>query len=170
MVPGRAERGTHDYVRHDTTSLFAALDVATGRVIGSCRRRHRQQEFVQLLADIDADVPAEDGVTVHMVMDNYATHKTAALRRWLAAGPRFLVHFTPTSASWLNQDERFVAEITERRIRWGVFKSVKALEEAIMAYLDEHNTDPKPFAWVADADSIIDRIKRVCERTSDSGH
>src|SRR4051812_46509848 len=110
MTPGQAERGTHDYVRRGTTSLFAALDVATGKVIGKCQRRHRHQEFLKFLAEIDAAVPAEDGVTVHLVLDNYATHKTPAVKRWLAKHPRFAVHFTPTSASWLNRVERFFAE------------------------------------------------------------
>ena len=170
MAPGQAERGTHDYVRHGTTSLFAALDVATGKVIGKCHRRHRSQEFVKFLADIDAAVPAEDGVTIHLVMDNYATHKTAAVRRWLARRPRFVVHFTPTSGSWLNQVERFFAEITERRLRRGVFKSVAALERAIEGYLAERNANPKPFRWTATADLILRRVEEVCKRTRNSGH
>jgi transposase len=170
MTPGQAERGTHDYVRHGTTSLFAALDVATGKVIGRCHRRHRHQEFVRFLADIDAAVPHEDGVTIHLVMDNYATHKTPAVRRWLAKRPRFVVHFTPTSGSWLNQVERFFAEITERRLRRGVFKSVAALEQAIEAYLAERNANPKPFKWTATADLILRRVEDVCKRTCNSGH
>lgn len=170
MGPGQAERATHDYVRHGTTSLFAALDVATGKVIGKCQRRHRHQEFLKFLADIDAAVPAEDGVTVHLIMDNSATHKTPAVRRWLARRPRFVVHFTPTSASWLNQVERFFAEITEKRIRRGVFRSVKALEQAIESYLAEHNADPKPFKWTATADLILRRVEDVCKRTCNSGH
>lgn len=170
MAPGQAERGTHDYVRHGTTSLFAALDVATGKVIGRCHRRHRHQEFVRFLADIDAAVPHEDGVTIHLVMDNYATHKTPAVRRWLAKRPRFVVHFTPTSGSWLNQVERFFAEITERRLRRGVFKSVQALEQAIEAYLAERNANPKPFRWTATADLILRRVEEVCKRTRNSGH
>ena len=170
MTPGQAERGTHDYVRNGTTSLFAALDVATGKVIGKCQRRHRHQEFVRFLADIDAAVPAEDGVTVHLVMDNYATHKTPAVKRWLARHPRFVVHFTPTSASWLNQVERFFAEITEKRIRRGVFKTVQALEQAIEAYLAEHNANPKPFKWTATADLILRKVEEVCKRTCNSGH
>ena len=169
MTPGQAERGTHDYVRHGTTSLFAALDVATGRVIGKCQRRHRHQEFVKFLADIDAAVPHEDGVTIHLVMDNYATHKTPAVRRWLARHPRFVVHFTPTSASWLNQVERFFAEITEKRIRRGVFRSVQELERAIEAYLAEHNRNPKPFRWTATADLILRRVEELCKRTCNSG-
>jgi len=170
MTPGQAERGTHDYVRHGTTSLFAALDVATGKVIGRCHRRHRHQEFVRFLADIDAAVPPEDGVTIHLVMDNYATHKTPAVKRWLAKHPRFVVHFTPTSGSWLNQVERFFAEITEKRIRRGVFKTVKALEVAIESYLAEHNANPKPFKWTATADLILRRVEDVCKRTLNSGH
>jgi transposase len=169
MAPGQAERGTHDYVRRGTTSLFAALDVATGRVIGKCHRRHRHQEFVKFLADIDAAVPVEDGVNIHLVMDNYATHKTPAVKRWLGRHPRFVVHFTPTSASWLNQVERFFAEITEKRIRRGVFRSVRELEQAIEAYLVEHNRDPKPFKWTATADLILRRVEELCKRTCNSG-
>ena len=170
MTLGQAERGTHDYVRHGTTSLFAARDVATGKVIGRCHRRHRHQEFVKFLADIDAAVPAEDGVTIHLVLDNYATHKTPAVKRWLTRHPRFVVHFTPTSGSWLNQVERFFAEITEKRIRRGVFKTVKALEQAIESYLAEHNANPKPFKWTATADLILRRVEDVCKRTLNSGH
>jgi len=170
MTPGQVERGTHDYVRNGTTSLFAALDVATGKVIGRCHRRHRHQEFVKFLDQIDAAVPAEDGVTIHLVLDNYATHKTPAVKRWLTKHPRFVVHFTPTSGSWLNQVERFFAEITEKRIRRGVFKTVKALEQAIEAYLAEHNANPKPFKWTATADLILRRVEEVCKRTLNSGH
>ena len=169
MTPGQAERGTHDYVRHGTTSLFAALDVATGRVIGTCHRRHRHQEFVKFLGDIDLAIPPEDGVAIHLILDNYATHKTPAVRRWLARHPRFVVHFTPTSASWLNQVERFFAEITEKRIRRGVFRSVRELEQAIEAYLAEHNRNPKPFRWTATADLILRRVEEVCKRTCNSG-
>jgi transposase len=170
MTPGQAERGTHDYVRHGTTSLFAALDVATGKVIGRCHRRHRHQEFLKFLDHLDAALPKEPGVAVHVVLDNYATHKTPAVRRWFLRHPEYHLHFTPTSASWLNQVERFFAAITQRRLRRGVFKSVAALERAITDYLAEHNADPRPFVWTADADAILDRVKRVCERTSDSGH
>jgi len=170
MTPGQAERGTHDYVRHGTTSLFAALDVATGKVIGKCHRRHRHQEFLKFLDHVDASLTKEPGTSVHLVLDNYATHKTPAVKRWFLRHPEYHLHYIPTSSSWLNQVERFFAAITERRIRRGVFKSVPALEKAITEYLDEHNKNPKPFTWVADADSILDRIKRVCQRTSDSGH
>jgi transposase len=170
MTPTQAERGTHDYVRHGTTSLFAALNVATGQVIGKCHRRHRHQEFVRFLDHLDATLPREPGVSIRLVLDNYATHKTPAVKRWLLRHPEYHLHFIPTSSSWLNQVERFFAEITEKRIRRGVFRSVPALEQAIRDYLDEYNAEPKPFAWVADADSILDRIRKVCERTSDSGH
>lgn len=170
MTPGQAERGTHDYVRHGTTSLFAALNVASGQVIGKCHRRHRHQEFVKFLDYLDATLTKEPGVSIHIVLDNYATHKTPAVKRWFLRHPDYHLHFIPTSSSWLNQVERFFAEITEKRIRRGVFRNVPALEQAIVDYLAEHNANPKPFVWVADADSILDRIKRVCESTSDSGH
>ncbi len=170
MAPGQAERHTHDYVRNGTTSLFAALNVATGEVIGKCRRRHRHQEFLRFLEEIDARVPREPGMEIHPVLDNYATHKTPAVKRWFLRHPEYHIHFTPTSSSWLNLVERFFAEITEKRIRRGVFRSVAALEAAIREYLEHHNASPKPFVWTADADLILNRIKRVCERTSDSGH
>lgn len=170
MAPARTERRTHDYTRHGTTSLFAALNVATGAVIGRCHRRHRSQEFVKFLDHVNATVPKEPGVSVHIVLDNYATHKTAAVKRWFLRHPEYHLHFIPTSSSWLNQVERFFARITEDRIRRGVFTSVPQLERAIADYLAEHNKDPKPFVWTADADSILERLKRVCERTSDSGH
>ncbi|MBA4187420.1 MAG: IS630 family transposase [Planctomycetaceae bacterium] len=170
MTPGQAERGTHDYVRYGTTSLFAALNVATGQVIGKCHRRHRHQEFVKFLDRLDDTLQAEPGVSIHVILDNYATHKTPAVKRWLVRHPMYHLHFIPTSSSWLNQIERFFAEITEKRIRRGAFRSVPALVEAIKEYIDNHNVDPKPFTWVADADSILERIKKVCERTSDSGH
>lgn len=170
MAPARTERGTHDYTRHGTTSLFAALDVATGSVIGRCHRRHRHQEFIQFLDHVDAVLPKEPGVSVHVVLDNYGTHKTPAVKRWFLRHPEYHLHFTPTSASWLNQVERFFAAITEDRIRRGVFTSVPQLERAIHDYLAEHNKNPRPFVWTADADAILERLKRVCERTSDSGH
>ena len=170
MTPGQAERGTHDYVRHGVTSLFAALNVATGEVIGRCHRRHRHQEFLKFLDHVDASLPKEPGVSVHLVLDNYATHKTPAVKRWLLRHPAYHLHFIPTSSSWPNQVERFFAEITEKCIRRGAFESVASLEKAIADYLGAHNANPRPFAWVADADAILDRVKRVCERTSDSGH
>ena len=170
MAPARTERATHDYTRHGTTALFAALDVATGSVIGKCHRRHRHQEFIKFLDHVDAALVREPDVSVHVVLDNYGTHKTPAVKRWFLRHPEYHLHFTPTSASWLNQVERFFAAITERRIRRGVFTSVVQLERAIAEYLSEHNKNPKPFVWTADADSILERLKRVCQRTSDSGH
>lgn len=166
LGPGQVERQTHDYVRHGTTSLFAALEVATGKVIGACYRRHRHQEFVKFLERIDAAVPAEDGVTIHLILDNYGTHKTPAVKRWLLRHPRYVLHFTPTSASWLNLVERFFGALTERRLRRGVFRSVAALEAAIRDYLDKHNQDPKPFVWTATAELIFAKIQHTCETNS----
>jgi transposase len=170
LEPGRPERHTHDYARHGTTSLFAALNVATGKVIGRCHRRHRHQEFLKFLEQIDETIPLAPGVEIHLVMDNYATHKTPRVRRWLARRPRYHLHFTPTSASWLNQVERFFAEITEKRIRRGAFRSVGQLEQAIVDYVKHHNENPRPFIWTADADRILNRINRLCKRINDSGH
>ncbi len=163
MRPGQAERRTHDYVRHGTTSLFAALDAATGAVIGKCLRRHRHQEFLHFLRHLDATLARPEGTTIHLILDNYGTHKTPAVQRWFARHPEYLLHFTPTSASWLNLVERFFAEITERRIRRGAFRSVRALERAILDYLEQHNQDPKPFVWTADADLILAKVQKVCE-------
>jgi transposase len=170
MEPGRPERHTHDYARHGTTSLFAALNVATGHVIGACHQRHRQQEFVKFLDQIDQSIPETTGETIHIVMDNYATHKTPRVQRWLARRPRYQVHFTPTSASWLNQVERFFAEITQKRIRRSAFRSVQSLKKAIHSYLDQHNENPKPFKWTADTDLILNRVANVCKRINNSVH
>jgi len=170
MQPGQAERHTHDYVRHGTTALFAALNVATGEVLGRCHSRHRQQEFVRFLDLIDSRVRREPGVEIHLVMDNYGTHKAPTVKRWLQRHPDFHLHFIPTSSSWLNQVERFFAEITAKRIRRGAFRSVKELESAIEEYLAQHNANPKPFVWTASANSILERIEEVCKRTSNSGH
>jgi transposase len=170
MTPGQAERRTPDYVRNGTTSLFAALNVATGEVLGKCYRRHRQQEFLKFLNELDARIEREPGVQIHIILDNYGTHKTPAVKRWFGRHPEYHVHFTPTSGSWLNQVERFFAEITEKQIRRGAFRSVAALERAIMEYLAAHNENPRPFAWTAGADLILDRVKRVCERISNSAH
>jgi transposase len=167
---GQAERHTHDYARYGTNSLFAALNVATGQIIGKCHAKHRQQEFVKFLDLIDANVPKQADVAIHLVMDNYGTHKTPKVKRWFQRHPEYHLHFIPTSSSWLNQVERFFAEITEKRIRRGAFRSVKALEQAIMAYLDRHNENPKPFVWSATADTVLSCITRVCERISDSEH
>jgi transposase len=163
LRPGLAERQSHDYIRHGTTSLFAALEVATGQVIGQCQRRHRAQEFLKFLEKVEGQLPAEP--EVHLVMDNYGTHKTPKVKRWFARHPRYHLHFTPTSASWLNQVERFFAEITRRRIRRGTFTHVRELEEAIHSYLEHHNRRPKPFVWAATANAILNKVKRFCERT-----
>lgn len=163
LRPGQIERRTHDYERHGTTSLFAALELKTSRVIGQLHRRHRSQEFRQFLNTIEANVPAD--LDVHIVMDNYGTHKTAIIRNWFAKRPRFHVHFTPTYGSWLNLVERWFAEITNKRIRRGIFRSVKALEAAIREYIDVHNEDPKPFVWSRSADEILASIARFAQRT-----
>ena len=170
LGPGHPERHTHDYARHGTTSLFAALDVATGRVIGRCYRQHRHQEFLKFLEKIDQTVPAEPGLEIHLVMDNYSTHKTPKVQRWLARHPRYHLHFIPTSSSWLNQVERFFAEITEKRIRRGAFRNVRQLEQAIVEYLEHHNANPRPFIWTADADLILGKLSRLCKRINNSGH
>jgi transposase len=168
LRPGLPEQRTHDYERHGTTSLFAALEVATGKVIGECHRRHRHQEFLQFLHLVDSRVPPD--VDVHLIMDNYGTHKSPKVVRWFARHPRYHLHFTPTSASWLNQVERWFADLTEKRIRRGSFDSVRSLEKAIRDYLEQNDKAPKPFIWTADADLILGKVQRLCERISDSGH
>lgn len=168
MRPGMAERRTHDYLRHGITSLFAALDVATGKVIGACHRRHRHQEFLRFLRVLEERLPEDQDI--HLIMDNYGTHKTPRVKRWFAQHPHYHLHFTPTSASWLNLVERFFAELSEKRIRRGAFNSVQSLEQAIMKYLEQHNQDPRPFVWTASADLIFDRVTRLCERSYQSPH
>jgi len=168
LAPGIPERRTHDYMRHGTTTLFAALDIATGEVIGELHRRHRSSEFLQFLRTIEANVPSD--LDVHLVMDNYGTHKTTAIKAWFARHPRFHVHFTPTSASWLNQVERWFATLTEKYIRRGTHRSTRQLEQAIKQYLDIHNANPKPFVWSKSADDILASIERFCLRISNSGH
>jgi len=163
LRPGQIERRTHDYKRHGTTSLFAALELKTSRVIGQLHRRHRSQEFRRFLDTIEASVPTE--LDVHIVMDNYGTHKTAIIRKWFAKRPRFHVHFTPTYGSWMNLVERWFAEITNKRIRRGIFRSVKELEAAIREYIAIHNQDPKPFVWTRTADQILASIARFAQRT-----
>jgi len=158
---GYAEGVSHDYVRHGTTTLFAALDIATGTVLGQCKRRHRHQEFLQFLRQIDANVPED--LDVHLVIDNYATHKHAKVRRWLAARARYHVHFTPTYASWLNQVEIWFGIITRRAIRRGTFRSVKALVAKINQFVESHNSNTRPFVWTATADAILEKIRRLCE-------
>ena len=164
LRPGQVERGTHDYKRHGTTSLFAALELKTSRVIGQLHRRHRSREFRQFLDAIEAQVPAE--LEAHLIVDNYGTHKTAMIRKWFAKRPRFHVHFTPTYGSWINLVERWFAELTNKRIRRGVFRSVKELESAIREYISVHNEDPKPFVWTRTADQILDSIARYAQRTA----
>lgn len=160
MRPGQPARRSHDYKRHGTTSLFAALDIATGAIIGKCYTRHRAREFRKFLDEIEAAVPAD--LDVHLVMDNYSTHKTPLIRNWLAKRPRWHVHLTPTSASWLNQVERFFALITERKIRRSIYRSVAALRADILSFIERHNADPKPFRWTKSADDILRSIERFC--------
>ena len=163
LRPGQVERRTHDYKRHGTTSLFAALDVATGKIIGQCYRRHRSTEFRRFLNHVEANVPCD--LEIHIVMDNSSTHKTRMIRNWFAKRPRWHVHFTPTSASWLNQVERFFAELTDKQIRRGVHRSTGELERAIIDYIETVNENPKPFRWHKTADEILASIKRFCLRT-----
>ncbi|HEX4614148.1 MAG TPA: IS630 family transposase [Urbifossiella sp.] len=164
LLINRAEKATHDYARHGTTSLFSALNVATGTVLGQCYRRHRHQEFVTFLDHIDATLKREEGTAIHVVMDNYGTHKHPAVKQWFNRHPEYVAHFTPTSSSWLNQVERFFAQITERRIRRGIFRSVDELGRAIEDYLATHNTNPRPFVWTKDADLILRKVQAVCDR------
>src|SRR5689334_21610386 len=163
LRPGQAERGTHDYKRHGTTSLFAALELKTSRVIGELHRRHRSREFRQFLDLIESEVPAD--MDIHIVADNSSTHKTAMIRNWFAKRPHFHIHFTPTYGSWINLVERWFAELTNKRIRRGVFRSVRELEAAIREYIEAHNEDPKPFVWTRTADQILDSIARYARRT-----
>jgi len=162
LAPGIPERRTHDYARHGTTTLFAALDIATGEVIGQTHRRHRGAEFLQFLRTIEANVPPK--LDIHLVMDNYGTHKTPTIKAWFARNPRFHVHFTPTSASWLNQVERWFATLTQNYIRRGTHRSTRQLEQAIRHYLELNNNNPKPFVWSKSADDILARSRGfVCE-------
>lgn len=160
MRPGQPARRSHDYKRHGTTSLFAALDIATGRVIGKCYARHRAVEFRKFLDEIEAAVPAD--LDVHLVIDNYATHKAPLIRNWFNRRPRWHVHLTPTSSSWVNQVERFFALLTERQIRRGIHRSVVALKAAITTFIEQHNANPKPFRWTKSADDILASIERFC--------
>jgi transposase len=168
LAPGVPARQSHDYERHGVTSLFAAMDVASGVTISTCHRRHRHQEFLRFLNQIDENLPA--GVDIHLVMDNYGTHKVSKVRNWLARHPRYHVHFTPTSGSWLNLVERLFAEVTERCVRRGSHTSVRSLEKTMLAYLEQRNKNPKPFVWTADADLILGKVERLCKRISRSGH
>ena len=168
MLPGTPERATHDYKRNGTSSLFAALELTTGKVIGRLHSRHRAIEFKKFLQTIDQEVPAE--LDVHLILDNYSTHKTPAIRRWLAAHPRFVLHFTPTGASWLNLVERWFAELTARKLRRGAHRSVRDLNKDIRAWIDQWNQNPKPYVWTKTAERILETLAAYCERITDSGH
>ncbi len=168
MMPGMPERRTHDYARHGVTSLFAALNIADGTVISAVHRRHRAVEFRKFLTKIDAEVPA--GLDVHVICDNYGTHKTPATRAWLAKHPRFHVHFTPTGSSWLNQVERWFAYLTDQLLRRGSHRSVPALEADLRAWAAAWNDDPKPFVWTKTAEQILDSLGRLITRISGAGH
>jgi transposase len=168
MLPGTPERATHDYKRSGTSSLYAALDLTTGKVIGALHSRHRAIEFKQFLTTLEREVPAH--LDVHLVLDNSSTHKTPAIQRWLAAHPRFVLHFTPTSSSWLNLVERWFAELTTKLLRRGAHRSVRALNADIRAWIKTWNDDPRPFVWTKTADQILDSIARYCERINESRH
>jgi transposase len=168
LAPGVPARQSHDYERHGVTSLFAAMDVGSGVTISSCYRRHRHQEFLRFLNDIEGNLPT--GMDVHLVLDNYGTHKVDKVRGWLARHPRYHVHFTPTSGSWLNLVERLFAEVTERCVRRGSHTAVRTLEKAMLDYLDQRNRNPRPFVWAASADLILGKVERLCKRISHSGH
>ena len=171
MLPlsfGVAERRTHDYMRHGTTTLFAALDIATGKVMGELHRRHRSSEFLKFLRTIEQSVPQE--LDIHLVMDNYGTHKTPTVKAWFARHPRFHLHFTPTSGSWLNLVERWFGLLSQRQIKRGSHRSTIELEKAIRDYLAIHNSNPKPFVWHKSADEIIESVGRFCKRINDSLH
>ncbi len=166
MGLGYVEGITHDYVRHGTTTLFAALDIATGQVITRCKKRHRHQEYLSFLKHVDANVPHD--LNVHLVVDNYSTHKHTTVKRWLAAHPRYQVHYTPTYASWLNQVEISFNIVTQKAIRRGTFKSVKELTAKIDHFVKQYNTDSSPFIWTATTDSILEKIKRLCQYISET--
>ena len=168
MMPGLPERRTHDYLRHGITSLFAALDVATGQVYGSIHRRHRAAEFRKFLTKLDVQIPAE--LDVHLICDNYATHKTPAITTWLATHPRFHMHFTPTYSSWLNQVERWFALLTDQKLRRGAYRSIPALEKDIRDWISTWNQNPRPFTWTKTADEILDRLNSYLQRIPGAGH
>jgi transposase len=168
MMPGMPERRTHDYVRHGTTTLFAAFNIDDGTVIGELHRQHRAAEFKKFLATIDKTVPPE--LDVHLVCDNYGTHKTPAIKAWLARHPRFHMHFTPTGSSWINQVERWFGFLADQKIRRGAHKSVQALEADIREWIADWNTNPRPFVWTKSAEEILQSLARFCRRISDAGH
>jgi transposase len=168
MLPGTPQRATHDYKRSGTSSLYAALDITTGKVIGALHSRHRAIEFKKFLQTLDREVP--DGLDVHLVLDNSSTHKTPAIQRWLAGHPRFVLHFTPTSSSWLNLVERWFAELTTKKLRRGAHRSVRQLNADIRAWIQSWNDDPNPFVWTKTADEILESIARYCNRINESRH
>ncbi|WP_229348728.1 IS630 family transposase [Streptomyces sp. UNOB3_S3] len=168
MMPGVPERASHDYLRAGTTTLFAALDAAMGKVIGSLHRRHRAAEFRKFLSKLDREIPA--GLNVHLICDNYVTHKTESVRRWLLAHPRFQLHFTPTGSSWLNLVERWFAELTNKKLRRGVHRSVQALERDIRNWIATWNDNPRPYVWTKTADQILESLAAYRRRINDSGH
>jgi len=168
MLPGTPERATHDYERNGTTSLYAALNIQSGEVIGSLHSRHRAVEFLKFLKTIDANVPAH--LNVHLVLDNASSHKTPKVRRWLAAHPRFVLHFTPTSSSWINLVERWFSELTTKMLRRGAHRSVRQLNSEIRRWIDTWNENPRPYVWTKTAEQILDSIRRYCERTKQTGH
>jgi transposase len=168
MLPGTPARASHDYVRHGTSSLYAALDLTSGKVIGSLHARHRATEFLAFLRKIDAEVPAD--LDVHLVLDNASTHKTPAVKRWLTAHRRFVLHFTPTSSSWLNLVERWFAELTTKKLRRGTHTSVRQLNTDIRAWIDTWNDNPRPYVWTKTADQILASIGNYCTRINDSQH
>ncbi|MGH2968730.1 MAG: IS630 family transposase [Solirubrobacteraceae bacterium] len=168
LLPGTPERASHDYKRHGTSSLYAALDLATGKVIGSLHQRHRAIEFHKFLQTIDQQVPRH--LDVHIVLDNSSTHKTPKIKRWLAAHPRFHLHFTPTSSSWLNLVERWFAELTNKKLRRGAYRSVRALNADIRAWIENWNENPRPYVWTKTAERILESIASYCQRINPTGH
>ena len=168
LLPGTPARRTHDYKRNGTSSLFAALNATTGQVIRSLHSRHRAIEFKQFLVKIDKEVPAD--LEVHLILDNYSTHKTPAIKRWLAAHPRFVLHFTPTSGSWINLVERFFGELTARKLRRSAHRSVKELNADVEDWIGNWNEDPKPYVWVKTADQILEKLTGYCNAINASGH
>jgi transposase len=168
MLPGTPERATHDYKRHGTSSLYAALDLATGKVIGSLHQRHRAIEFHKFLQTIDREVPAH--LDVHIVLDNSSTHKTPKIQRWLKAHPRFILHFTPTSSSWLNLVERWFAELTNKKLKRSAHRSVRVLNADIRAWIETWNENPRPYVWTKTAERILDSIAKYCQRINPTGH
>jgi transposase len=167
MLPGTPARATHDYKRHGTSSLYAALNLTTGTVISALHGRHRAIEFKKFLQTIDREVPAH--LDVHLVLDNSSTHKTPTIKRWLAAHPRFHLHFTPTSSSWLNLVERWFAELTNKLLKRGAHRSVRQLNTDIRAWIETWNEDPRPFVWAKTAEQILESIARYCKRINPSG-